>query len=365
MASEKFANPPQRPPLFNYTPSQIAAAAEEVEASLRSAIDKVVASTTPENATFANTLQPILDNDSAILGMNQRICFMQNVHKDAALREASVKADGKLRELDVELKMRDDIFQRVNTVFRNRESANLDTESARILEKEHKSYEIQLEISRKSLEVQNNNNNEVGGSWFTPEQLEGIPKTDIDIDALEKGTGENEGKVKVNYKYTSSVPLGKYAKNATTRRDYAIDESNKVNENVPLFQSLIELRDEAARIAGYKNHADLIISAKMAKDVDKVKAFLADLRSRVEDGGKQEVNRLLELKKKDYAERGQEFDGEIYSWDIAFYSRLLKENEYSINESEVAEYFPTWHTFRGMLGIFEKLFGLKFRHPLA
>ncbi|KAM3519627.1 hypothetical protein NHJ13051_007372 [Beauveria bassiana] len=377
MASEKFANPPQRPPVFNYTPEELSAGIDKIIETKRGVADNVIASTTPETATFQNTVQPLLRTDDETVGENFRICFLQNVHPDAAVREASLKADGKMRELGIELRMRDDIFQRVQAIYDNKASANLDTESATILDKEYTQYVLsglrlphgpardhfkkqQLELSRLCLEAQNNLNNETGGVWFTPEQLEGIPKTDIDVGDLEKGTGDNEGKVKADFKYTTSTPLLKYAKNETTRRDYYIAETNKVNQNAPIFQTIIELRDETARQAGFKDHADLTISAKMAKDSEKVKSFLADIRTRVGDGGKKEIAVLRELKKQDYAERGLDFDGEIYAWDVGYYSRILKAKEYSLDENEVAEYFPMWKTFTGMLGIFEKLLGLHF-----
>jgi metallopeptidase MepB len=38
----------------------------------------------------------------------------------------------------------------------------------------------------------------------------------------------------------------------------------------------------------------------------------------------------------------------------------MVENEYSINKQEVAKYFPLQSTVKGMLQIFEKLFGLVF-----
>ncbi|KAJ3497507.1 hypothetical protein NLG97_g1851 [Lecanicillium saksenae] len=378
MAPEKFANPPQMPPVFNYTVEGIESGIDDIVATLRKTIDDVVASTTPETATFDNTLKPVLDVENKTLGENFRICFLQNVHPDPAVREASLKAEGKIRELEIELRMRDDIFQRVKAVYdKNQASPTLETESAIILGKEYKQYvnkgllippgperdqfkKSQLELSRLCLECANNHNNEVGGAWFTPEQLDGIPKADIDVDALEKGTGENEGKVKVDFKYTTVTPLLRYAKNEATRRDYFIAEANRNNENIPLFQTIIELRDETARQAGYKDHADLVISSKMAKDSEKIKAFLADIRTRVGSGGQAEIAVLRELKKQDYAERGLEFDGEIYAWDTGYYTRILKQKDYSLDENEVSEYFPMWKTFAGMLEIFEKILGLEF-----
>lgn len=245
MASGKYDNPPQRPPVFNYTPEQLASTVDDIIAKKRAAIDKVVAATTPENATFENTLEPILRGEDELTGPGWRAAFVRNAHGDAAVREASNTAEGKMQDVDVELRMRDDIFQRVNSVYKNKDAANFNTERSTILRKEQKAYvdkglllpagpqrdrfkEIQIELGRKCLECQANNNNEVGGFWVTPEQLDGISKTDIDPDQLEKGTGENEGKVKLNFKYTTSVPLSKYANSAELRRDYLIAESNKV-----------------------------------------------------------------------------------------------------------------------------------------
>jgi metallopeptidase MepB len=98
----------------------------------------------------------------------------------------------------------------------------------------------------------------------------------------------------------------------------------------------------------------------MAKSATKVNEFLGDLRSRLVEGGAQEQARLLEYKKKDYEERGLEFDGNFYMWDSSYYSRIQKEKEYSVDEATVSQYFPAYPTFSGMLKIFEEIFGLAF-----
>lgn len=98
----------------------------------------------------------------------------------------------------------------------------------------------------------------------------------------------------------------------------------------------------------------------MAKTPENVNSFLADIQSRVAASTKSEVAQLLKCKKADYDARGVEFDGEFYIWDLDYYERLLKEQEYSVDDQAVAEYFALWPTFNGMLGIFSKLFGLRF-----
>jgi len=132
--------------------------------------------------------------------------------------------------------------------------------------------------------------------------------------------------------------------------------------NVQLFREAIILRDEAARILGYPNHATFRIEDKMAKTPKTVDDFLGDLRERLSPGGKTEIGKLQELKKSDLKDRGQEKedDGHYYLWDNRFYDTLMLEKQYSLDQEAIAEYFPLETTIRGMLRIFEELFGLAF-----
>lgn len=98
----------------------------------------------------------------------------------------------------------------------------------------------------------------------------------------------------------------------------------------------------------------------MAKTPKTVLDFLGDLRSKLTEGGAKEIAHLLELKEADHKERNLPSDGNYYLWDHRFYDRLMVEKEYSIDENAIAEYFPLQTTIRGMLKIFEELFGLVF-----
>lgn len=393
MAAVTQNTPTQAPPLFNHTPESIASEAENLAVRAKAIIDKVVSSTTVENATFENTFKPLLLEDNITEPMVGVVCIYHHVSANAALREASVKAEEKLSELGVELRMREDIFQRVNTVYQNREAAGLDPEALHIVETEHKRYsnnglllpagaardrfkEIKLELNRITIEARNNANSEMGGIYFTLEELAGVPETSVNVSELEKGTGENEGKFKVGFKPDISIPLMEHATRPETRRDYLIAKENKVrgqtllmqhlltvvqlNINTPLFKKIVLLRDEAARLIGYKDHAALKISEKMAKTPERVNTFLADMRVRAGAGVKNDIAQLLKHKKAEHEARGLEFDGELYLWDVNYYERIQKEKEYSVDQQAISEYFALWPTFNGMLGIFQKLFGLHF-----
>lgn len=377
MANDRYRTPPQAPPVFKTTADAILADMKAANAGLKSVVDKVVADVPSEKANFANVLHPILLEENKAAAVRTILSFYQYVSTDEKLRTASTSADELMSDFNIEASMREDAFNLVNAAYGTRDAQKLETEPLRILEKERQGYiqnglllpvgpkrdrfkEIQKRLSQLCIQAQKNLNEEKGFIWFTPEELDGVPSDDIDVTKLEKGTGENEGKVKLSFKYNVYFPVLKYANHESTRRRYTIADANKANINIPLFQEIIELRDEAARLLGYSNHAASRIEDKMAKSADKVNEFLDDLRVRLAPGGLKEADKLREYKKKDCEERGVPFDGNIYTWDLSFYSRKLREQEYSIDEMKISQYFPVESTFDGMLKIFEEIFGLAF-----
>ncbi|QPG94697.1 hypothetical protein C2857_006748 [Epichloe festucae Fl1] len=377
MAGAQYKNPPQAPPLFTHTPESILEVVNSNNALTKGVLDKVVAEIKPEDATFANVLEPGLLSDNSLAVSNHVPMFYQYVSASKELREASTKAQEVADEFYIELKMREDVFKLVEAAYNTREAQDLQDEQLHLIDKERQKYirnglllpagprrdrfkEVQKRLSQLCIQSQKNLNDEMGGVWFAPEELEGVPSDELDISQLEKGTGENEGKVKVTFKYTHLFPIVKYAVREETRRTYNCAEAIKVVNNVPLFREIVALRDEAARLIRYPDHASLVISRKMAKSPSRVNEFLGDLRKRLAPGGVKENAHLLEYKKKDCEARGVPFDGNLNLWDFSFYSRIMKETEYSIDENEVSQYFPVDSTYQGMIKIFEQIFGFVF-----
>ncbi len=57
-------------------------------------------------------------------------------------------------------------------------------------------------------------------------ELEGVPE-DV-VEGFEKGTGDNEGKLRFTFKYPDLFPTLKFAVNAETRQKVFIENENKV-----------------------------------------------------------------------------------------------------------------------------------------
>lgn len=371
MANAKFKKPPQAPPLFTHTPADLEKVAERMMTRCKSLQDKIVASNTRDTATFDSVLLPMARDDDDMSLESHIITFYQAVSTDAALRDASTEVEKKLDDFGIEASMREDFFQLVDAVFqKQKDDTSLDGESRRLLEKDHKGYirmglgipagpqrdrfkDIKKRLSELSITFQKNLNEEAGGLWFTDAELEGVPE-DV-LANLKKGEGEHDGKLWLTFKYPDLFPTLKYCKNAETRRKLFIANENKCNQNVELFKEAILLRDEAARLLGYPNHATFRIEDKMAKTPKTVDDFLGDLRTRLAPGGEKEIAALKELKKADAGEAK-----DYFLWDHRYYDTLMLEKDYQLDQNLISEYFPLQSSIEGMLNIFEELFGLVF-----
>jgi len=361
------------PPVFNATAESIVADAKAAIEKSRKGTDRIVNSTTPEKATFETVIRPIsLDDAESDLQQNV-LGFYQAVSADQTLRDASTQADQLFSEYAVEASMREDVFNLVDAVYKKGES--LDPESQRNLEKERKVFincglnipkgekrdrfkEIKLRLSQLAINFSKNLNEEKGGNWFTPAELDGIPE-DV-LDNLKKGEGENKGKLFLTYKYPDYLPTQDKCKVAATRKKTMIGNENKCNSNIPYFKETIELRDEAARLLGYKNHAAYRLEDKLAKTPEFVDDFQEDLKTRLKAGGEKEIGTLKALKDKDLKSRNEQSDGKYYIWDHRFYNQMMLEQDYQLDSEKVKEYFPLSVTLSRMFEIFEELMGLRF-----
>lgn len=346
----------------------------QIETS-KTLLDTLVKDIKPEEATFENACLPRAHDDNIGALEAHIIGFYSAVSTDSKLRDASSEAEKLMSDFGIESVMREDIFNLVDGALKKDEK--LDPESRRWLEKDHKSYirnglgvpagpkrdrfkAIKMRLSDISIKFQKTLNEENGGIWLTLEELDGVPQ-DL-ISTLKKGTGEHEGKVWLSFKYPDLFPTLKYAKNPATRKKLFIENENKCNDNISLFKEAVILRDEAARILGYNNHAEFRIEDKMAKTPKTVDDFLGDLRTRLAPGGLDEINKLTAMKEADLKALGKadEIDGHYYLWDHRYYDTLMLEKEFALDQNKISEYFPLMTAIQGMFHIFEELFGLLF-----
>jgi oligopeptidase A len=118
-------------------------------------------------------------------------------------------------------------------------------------------------------------------------------------------------------------------------------------DNGPLIEEILALRDEAAKLVGFRNYAALSLATKMAESPERVIEFLRDLAHRSRPVAERELAMLTE-----YAGR------KLEPWDIAFYSERLKQERFRIAEEELRPFFPLPRVLDGLFALAATLFDL-------
>ena len=126
------------------------------------------------------------------------------------------------------------------------------------------------------------------------------------------------------------------------------------HDNGGTVLEIVRLRDERAKLLGYKNHADFVLEQRMAKTPEDVFSFLDKLKKAYKPAALQELKVL-----QDFA-REQGLDGELQPWDVGYYSEKLRQRLFNFSSEDLRPYFPLHTVLRGCFTHFSQLFGLKF-----
>ncbi|XP_052777183.1 thimet oligopeptidase-like isoform X2 [Mya arenaria] len=357
------------------TVDRIKNSVDELISKNKKIYDKV-GSVSAENASFETVIKPLIDCDREYAVERNNLDFVQHVFPDKKLRDVSVEADKTLSEFDVEVSMRQDVFQSIVRV----EEKGLDgltPEQKRYVERQikigkrnglHLSKEMQDEIkgikkkmSDLSIDFSKNLNEENTILEFTEEELVGVPETFIK--SLEKTADD---KCKLSLKYPHYFPCMKKCRNPKTRQKLEnAFNSRCMTENTKILEELVKLRHEKAQILGFETHAEFVLDMRMAKNPDKVKSFLSDLAKKLEPLKKKDLEKFLKFKKHECEEFKYENDGTINMWDYRYYMTMVEEKEYAVDQNVLKEYFPLDAVTRGLLDIYQKLLGLKFEKIMS
>ncbi|KAM0563059.1 hypothetical protein ACHAPJ_001903 [Fusarium lateritium] len=371
--------PPQPPTSFTTTPSAILTQTTSLISSTTALEDSLVSSLTPSTATFSSLLTPMLRDDHAVSKATLIIRLFSSVSEDKDLRDASRTAEEMLLKASAAGLMRRDIAALVKVVYEKHQRGEevLDDEDAYTLFKTHRAYQntgagIEDEKLREEYMAAVQERNEVlvtarktisesdEGIFFTRDQLAGVPSSILDaMKPNDSGTH-----LRATFKKGHLISIMKHAISPRTRRTYHIAKESRFPENVGRLERAVELRNSIARMLGFKTHAELKMEDKMAKSVESVMTMLNKLRTELKPLANEEMRTLFEIKKAYIQENGTDEEQDdaktLNAWDWAFYARILEKERYSVDSLLISEYFELNHSLKGMLQIFEELFGMVF-----
>ena len=114
-------------------------------------------------------------------------------------------------------------------------------------------------------------------------------------------------------------------------------------ENEPRIAEILKLRQEAAAILGFANHAELSLATKCAPTVRAVAKMIDDLDAATAGPAERERQEL---------EGGRS----LLPWDIAYEAERLRERKYAYSEEELKRHFELEDVVRGLFRMAKVLF---------
>jgi len=186
-------------------------------------------------------------------------------------------------------------------------------------------------------------------------ELAGLPESALDAAKLRAADKDQQGwllNLEFVMTFCESAALREemytaYATRASDQGPHAgqFDNSEKALQ-------ILKLRAERAQLLGYKNYAELSVVPKMVDSPKQVVDFLNDLADKAVPEAKREYRELEAFARK---ELGIET---LSTWDVAFASDKLKQQQYAISEQDLKPYFPATKAIPGMFAVIGKLFNL-------
>ena len=202
--------------------------------------------------------------------------------------------------------------------------------------------------------------NAYGLSVEDEKELAGIPADDI---AAFKETAEAADQK--GYRITLQVPhylaVLQYAQNRKLRetlyhayvtRASEFDFEGKFNNN-DVMRRIVQLREEEAKLLGYKNYGEVSLATKMADSPEQVVSFLRDLAHKSLPQAKTDMAEVKTFAKEKLGIEDPQ------SWDLPYASEKLREAQYSFSDQEVKQYFTLPAVFNGLFGLVQTLFNIR------
>ncbi len=190
-------------------------------------------------------------------------------------------------------------------------------------------------------------------------RLAGLPD---DAKQMARAAAEKEGKPgwRFTLHFPSFFPILQYAQDRELRKTVYTANATKASElganpdwdNTQNIVDILRLRDEEAKLLGYRNFAEVSLVPKMATSPAQVIGFLEDLARRARPFAE---NDLAELRAFAKAELGLD---QLEAWDVTYASEKLREQRYAFSEQEVKQYFPEPQVVGGLFRLIQNMFGV-------
>ncbi|MGB5875498.1 MAG: M3 family metallopeptidase [Bacteroidota bacterium] len=328
--------------------------------------------------TFQNTIEA-LDRSGAALQRVENVfdAMLSSMNSDE-LQELAEEIVPRMSKHEDAILLNDELFQRVKTVYEQKDSLSLNTEHQRLLKKWYRRFvrggallapdqkerfsKINEELSVLSLKFSNNilaENNRFELVIEDTADLDGLSDAAISAAAEAAAERGHEGKWVFTLHKPSMIPFLQYSTRRDLREQIYDGYINKGNhddslDNKGVISRITNLRIERAHLLGHATHADYVLEETMAQTPDRVYELLGKLWSPALKKARREVADMQKI----IREEGGNFRLQPSDW--WYYAEKVKKARYDLDEEMLRPYFELDNVRTGVFDLATNLFGITF-----
>ncbi len=363
---------------FNFDAYQVPHFLPALEAAIvevRAEILAITTSTEPPN--FDNTIIPYAEAGATLDRVVSVFSHYSSVNTSAALRE--IEGPFRSRQIDIstEIQFNRALFERIEAVYQSRFTHDYTPLQIRLIEKIYEGYRdsgatldaekkdqltaLREELSDLQTRLRNNTLDETMAFSLHIEdaaRLPGIPQDTLAIAAEEAVNRDLKGWIFTLEESVMSAVL-KSADDRELRRQIYLGYSTRgakegPHDNREIIKRIVVVRDAMAKLLGFESHAAMVLEHRMAKDVNTVNTFLAEMIAEVYPQAEKDLAELKAFKQQ------QTGSDELAPWDLAYWGEKLRKAKLNFDSEELKAYFLIDRVIEGMFTVANKLYGLTF-----
>lgn len=338
-------------------------------------IDSIV--NNPESPTFANTIEAYTRSGHTLEVVEGIFFNMTESDSDDAIQQIELEVSPLLSEHSNAIKLNSKLFARIRAVYQKRDKLKLTTEQQTLLKKIYDSFadnganlsdadktkyrELSTKLSDLTIRFSQNVLKETN-SWqkhiTDSTLLVGIPRNVMSLLSEQAKAKGLDGWL-LNLKPTTYIPVLKYADNRELRHEIWYAYSTRCchggeYDNREIVKEIVNTRLAIAQLLGNENYAQYVLKKRMAGSSKGVYELLDQLRAAYYPVAQKEYEELMEFA------HDLELDGILQPWDWSYYSEKLKKQRYDISDEILRPYFELSRVKKGVFGLAEQLYGIKF-----
>ena len=333
-----------------------------------------------EAPTFENTLVAMEKSGQTLDRVYGVFNLLSSANTNPELQKIQEEEAPRLAAHQDAIYLNDKLFKRVTTLYKKRDSLDLDPESKKLVEYYYQKFTLAganlSEEDKNALKKLNEEEAKLSAQFTNhllaaakeaalvvgdKAQLEGLSENEIQAASQNAEDNELQGKYLLPLQNTTQQPALQSLSNRDVRKElfehsWTRAEQGGDNDTRKIISRLAEIRAQQAKLLGYNNFAEWKLQNQMAKNPENVKDFLEKLIAPATKKARQEAAEIQKVIDKE----GRNF--KLEPWDWNYYAEKVRKAKYDLDESQVKPYFELNKVLQdGVFYAAHELYGLSFK----